>query len=154
MFRPYNTVSDTKQGWELRVYCMGIKDIQKLVAMMSRSTALLQAFQSIRTTLDSKNDKTSDREALAKSLGSALIPFINDNAYDILVDTVKFVTPIDATIDDLPHWAIPTIIDQWIDINFKEPRQWLPWIEMMENLLKKMPTQKTTESDSSIPSNS
>lgn len=149
LFRPFNEVSDSATGWSLRVYCMGIRDIQRLVAMMSRSSILLKTFQTIR---DNKGAQTE----LAQTLGSALIPFINDNALEILSGSVKFTKPEDATLDDLPHWALPTIIEQWVDINFKEPKQWLPWIEMMETLVKKLPAQekKTTDSGSLTASNS
>lgn len=147
LFRPFNTVSDSAAGWELRVYCMGVKDIQNLVGMMARSTVLLETLKTIRET------KEENKAKLAQSLGSALLPFINENVLEILARTTKFVKPEDATLEDLPHYAIPIIVEQWVDVNFKEPKQWLPWIEMVENLVKKIPA-RAVDSTTSIASNS
>jgi len=43
----------------------------------------------------------------------------------------------EATLDDLPHWHLASVVEAWIEESFLEERKWRPWLGALERLISK-----------------
>jgi len=124
MFSPGTEVSGT--GWRATVHPMGIRHVQRAMLLLAGSPQLAKTLAEL---------KPDSAPADLASIAVQALPLLARDGLDLVAECTAFAEPEGASIESVPHWELPAIITAWVDVNFREERQWLPWVEAMEKLL-------------------
>lgn len=111
------------------VYPISFKQIGKF------ATRIIGAISSIASALPSGKRMPTNDEVMAV-LSSRAIPVVLSDLMDLVAECTRFDDK--RTIDDLPHWDVPLIIEAWIEENFSDPKKWTTWVTTIELLMEKV----------------
>src|SRR5262245_49723947 len=96
------------------VYPVGVKHCRRFGAQLNTVLSLLAPLQA---------------EGRAATVA---IPYLVANALDLLSECMVFHDVKDVTLEDMPHWVLPTIAEAWIDESFGDEASRRPWVETIE----------------------
>lgn len=86
--------------------------------------------------MDVKIVRGSSQAEIGKKLMAQLTPFIIENLFDLVLECCTFSEGV--TIENLPHWDTPAIVDAWIDESFGEPKKWKPWMTLIDSTVSRV----------------
>ena len=85
--------------------------------------------------------KNVSKNEATKAMMIQAIPYVLENCAELFEECVVFDESLrggDSTLDLVPHWEIPKIIEAWIIESFGDEGKWRPWIDTIENIIKKV----------------
>jgi len=85
-------------------------------------------------------DSASEEEAFNRVLTEA-VPILLTDMLDLLEECVRF-NPNGIKFDDLPHWDVPIIIEEWLTESFGEPKKRDPWRRAIESTVARFTGQE------------
>lgn len=92
-----------------------------------------------------------DPNKVATAAISRAMPFILEKGLDLVAECIRLEAPgVDAkqlgeiTIDDLPHWAAPLIVEAWLEESFGDEMRRDPWIAATERAIEKVTGRKVS----------
>lgn len=112
---------------------------------LTRFTVQIQ--KAIRAMLDIEVPKSADSGAMKKILGLEVIPIILNDLMGLVKETTvlgildqdnNFHRDEDADFEDLSHWEVPALLEEWFDLSFGEERKWTPWVRAVEKAILRL----------------
>lgn len=100
--------------------------------------------------------KGSSKDQMARAVGLEAIPIIAEDLLDLVKDTTvlglldqddDFHVDEDASFDDLEHWNLPPLIEEWLDLSFGEDRKRKPWLQAVEKAIHRLTGEKMSISE-------
>ena len=84
------------------------------------------------------------KDAAKGTIVAVLMPHILSTSIDLFEDCIicKGIT-----LEQVPHWEVPPMLEYWIIESFGEPKKWKPWIAMVETLVERLTGEKTNLSE-------
>lgn len=115
--------------WKARVFSLGLHELQAVLSHTSTCTQIVAALTGLRG--------KGQEQFRATILGTAL-PLLASEGIDLVASTVTFTEPEGMTMQDVPHWELPLLLDAFIQHNFGEERKWRPWVAAVESWLSRI----------------
>ena len=147
MAKPKATVSVIFPGRELTLKCglkakvfpLGLVHLKKFSKALT--TTVMSIAQSMKLT-PGANSKTIGEQVLTEAL-----PYMTEDLFGLLTECVEIHNPDPngevISLEDLPHWEIPPIIQAWFEESFDDESKWRPWMTAftkMKDLAKNVPS--------------
>jgi hypothetical protein len=124
---PGTEVTIGKPGMKVRVYPVPYRELRKFTKHISDAIRQLQS----GITIVKRADGTVDPKTL-KVLLPASVEVIIDNLLELVS------TCCQPSIEEVPHYALPPILEAWLDENFGTEERIRPWVQAIETLLLKL----------------
>lgn len=131
---PGTKLENLQCGVTATVYPMGF------VHMREFASDLVAAFNAVaRVAAPDKprNDTKEERQRVEREFGERLIksmaPMVTTQLLDVVARCVTFEAGV--TMDQVPHYDVPVIVEAWIMESFGTEDKWRPWLATMERLL-------------------
>jgi hypothetical protein len=121
-------------GLTVTVYPMGYKHMKKFTGKIADALSIIG-----RTSYP----KGADQAAVMKAVMSNITPFLMTNLLELVEECTVFNIQ-GVTMEDLPQWHLPVIIEAWLLESFGEEKKWKPWVTALENVLEKFTGSKTS----------
>lgn len=109
------------------VYPMGFRHIQKF----SRDIGGV-----LMTLTQVGVKKGASEKEVGQAILGHMIPYVMSNLLGLIEETIKF-EPEGIELEDIPHWELAPIVEQWVLTNFGEEKKWRPWVAAIENVVNR-----------------
>tara|TARA_R110002096_G_scaffold97208_2_gene216568 strand:- start:6369 stop:6902 length:534 start_codon:yes stop_codon:yes gene_type:complete len=106
---------------------VGIRQLKKFSGTMAQLMGVISS-ESV--------DANSSKGAIV----AVLMPHILSTSIDIFEDCIVCKG---TTLDSVPHWQVPPMIEYWIIESFGESKKWKPWVAMVETMVERLTGEKT-----------
>lgn len=140
-------VAIPETGVKVTVYPMGLGHLRKFSASLGDAVGILGRVDV---------SKDADEDAILSALLPQLVPYVLTHLTE-LVEECVVIEPDEITLEQLPHWDLPPIVEAWIDASFGSKKKWAPWLTAIENLVRKITGKEMdllTKLTSAMPSSS
>lgn len=127
-----------ESGAIVTVYPLGVRHLRKFTEELSLLLGML----------NSGHVRGSEAEIGVKVM-SEFGPVILSRLINVINEccVIQYKDEKDLSLDDLPHWELPVIAQQWIEDSFGSEGKRKPWITAIETLMSRVLKKKTTISE-------
>src|SRR5262245_51647261 len=109
------------------VFPIGLRHLQKFSKEIAGLVGYLATVQV----------KSEEPRGLGLQYARAMAPFLMQNMLGLVAECVRLEPPeLKITLQDLPHWELPPIIEAWVQENFGEEKKWHPWLAAVESVIR------------------
>lgn len=140
--KPRGRKVSLSEGRAAYIFPVGFRHLSKFTVQIQKA---------IRSLIAIEVPKSASQESMKKLLGLESIPIIMNDLMGLVEDTTvlgildqddNFHREEDSTFEDLPHWDVPAILEEWFELSFGEERKWSPWMKAIEKALLRLTGQK------------
>jgi len=109
---------------EALVYPLGFRHLKKFNEKITRVMVYLA--RNVKVPAGASEDEVFSRVLIDA------VPLVISDLLDLIEDCVTF-NPQKIKMDDLPHWDLPILIEEWLMESFGEVRKRDPWMRAIES---------------------
>lgn len=142
--KPRGKKVSLSEGRAAYVFPVGFRHLSKFT---------IQIQKAIRNLMAIEVPKSSTKETMQRILALESLPIIMNDLMGLVEDTTVlglldqddvFHREEEMEFDELPHWDVPKMLEEWFELSFGEERKWNPWISAIEKAILRLTGSKVS----------